>query len=402
MTYFPQRLAEWQLARDRKLVLGSQLGPELGARLFARKQARMRVSPFAFLRGAAPLFYEMLRADAELARGPRGRGWIVGDLHLENFGAYRREALGTKSKASKVVFGLNDYDDAVVAPFRWDVLRLTASVILADRELGCDGVRAVELCRELVDAYVESACHGGPALGSAKPVRALLAQVKSRTRHALLEARTEIVGGQRRFVRGERYFDLPPTLRKRLPRALDTFVASLEPAVRPTERQMAIVDAAVRVAGTGSLGSVRIAVLVAGHGDVDGGWIFDLKQERAPAAAALAPPDLPPNDRVVAGASALAAHASRSFGATWLGELPMLVRRLAPQEDKLDLRQLAAATLPGLVRSLGAIVGDAHARAAGAPLPVWSQRSCEKMIDRALVMAGLHEAVYLAYCKAIA
>lgn len=402
MSYLPQRLAEWQLARDRKVVLGSRLGAELGARLLERKRARMRVSPFAFLRGAAPLFYEILRLDPELARGPRGDGWIVGDLHLENFGAYRREALGGKSKIAKVVFGLNDFDDTVIAPFRWDVLRLTTSVILADRELGCDGVRAVELCRELVDAYVESACHGGLALGKAKPVRALLAQVKQRTRRELLDARTTVVGDTRRFVRGTRYFDLPRSLKKRVPHTLATFVAALPPAIRPTAEQLQLVDAAVRVAGTGSLGSVRIAALVAGHGGVDGGWIFDIKQEHAPAAAKLTAAELPPNDRVVAGALALTLHPPRLYGASWLGELPMLVRRLAPQEDKLDLQRLAAPSLPSVVRSLGAMTGAAHARAAGAALPAWSARAIEKMIDRALVMAGLHEAVYLAYCKAIA
>lgn len=399
MRFFPQQLAEWQHARDHARVLGGRLGPTLGARLLARKQARMRTSPFAFLRGAAPLFYEILRHEPELARGPSGRGWIVGDLHLENFGAYRPEALGTSKEKAKAVFGLNDFDDTVVAPFRWDVLRLTTSLVLADRELGGDGARAVMLCRELIDAYVESACHGGPALGNAVAVRALLAQVKRRTRRELLGARTEIVGESRRFVRGARYFDVPRRFLERVPHALATFVASLEPAIRPTAAQLELVDAALRVAGTGSLGSVRIAALIAGHGGVDGSWILDLKQEHAPAAAKLTEVDLPPNDRVASGTAALAAHPPRLYGATWLGEIPMLVRRLAPQEDKLDLQHLGTAPLRGVVRSLGAILGDAHARAARRAIPPWSARACERMVDRALVMAGLHEAVYLAYCK---
>jgi uncharacterized protein (DUF2252 family) len=401
VTYLAQELAAWQLARDRRFVLGSTLGKDLGKRLLARKHARMRASPFAFLRGAAPLFYEILRLDPELAAGPGGRGWIVGDLHLENFGAYRREAPFGKTKEGRVVFGLNDYDDSVQAPFRWDMLRLTTSVILADRELGCDGVRAVELCRELVHAYVKSACHDVPAPRTSKPVRALLTQVESRTRTQLLDARTQIHRGARRFVHGERYIELPRELERQVPAALHTFAEGLDASARPSADQLTVVDAALRVAGTGSLGVVRIAALVTGHGGVDGGWIFDLKEEHSPAASALVKVKLEPNLRVLAGANALASHPSRQFGSSWLGDLPMLVRRLAPQEDKLDLRHLADLELPALVRSLGATVGEAHARAAGKSLPPWTAAASERMIDRALLMAGLHESVYLAWCKAI-
>jgi uncharacterized protein (DUF2252 family) len=38
--------------------------------LLARKRSRMSASPFAFLRGAAPLFYEILEQAPELAGGP--------------------------------------------------------------------------------------------------------------------------------------------------------------------------------------------------------------------------------------------------------------------------------------------------------------------------------------------
>lgn len=401
-TYLAQELAAWQIARDRRVVLGSALGTKLGQHLLLRKHARMRASPFAFLRGATPLFYEILRADPELAAGPRGRGWIVGDLHLENFGAYRRDAASGTSKEGRVAFGLNDYDDTVQAPFRWDVLRLTTSVILAGRELGCDGVRAVELCRELVASYEKSACQDDAASAPvSKPVRALLAQVKSRTRLQLLDARTQLHRGARRFVRGERYLDLPGALERGVGSALRTFADGLDESVRPSPAQLTVVDAALRVAGTGSLGMVRIAALVAGHGGVDGGWIFDLKQEHEPAAASLVKVRLAPADRVLAGVHALVLHPSRQLGSSWLGSMPMLVRRLAPQEDKLELKHLADVTLPPLVRSLGAAVGEAHVRAAGTRLQGWRLSARERMVDRALAMAGLHESVYLAWCKAI-
>src|ERR1700678_91454 len=106
----PSALARFQLQRDRaatKSVKG----------LFEHKLDRMSVSPLAFLRGAAPLFYEVLKARPELAKGPPGEGWLTGDMHLENFGAYRPDHAtpdGPNGHAPSAVFDLNDFDDAIV------------------------------------------------------------------------------------------------------------------------------------------------------------------------------------------------------------------------------------------------------------------------------------------------
>ncbi len=191
--------------------------------LFERKVRRMSTSPLAFLRGAAPLFYTLLEERPELAKGPDGEGWLTGDMHLENFGAYRPDprsfgAPETQNKKEKrarlATFDLNDFDDAVVGPFRFDVLRLTTSLILAGRELGADGVRVLELCDALLGAYVKAAfCVFGPCL-QAPPVHrlplGLVEQVRSRSRNELLAGRTRVVRGERRFIRDDpdRYRDL--------------------------------------------------------------------------------------------------------------------------------------------------------------------------------------------------
>ena len=51
------------------------------------KYKAMRGSAFAFLRGSCHLFYAGLPSDALLHKAPAA--WISGDLHLENFGAYK-------------------------------------------------------------------------------------------------------------------------------------------------------------------------------------------------------------------------------------------------------------------------------------------------------------------------
>src|SRR5262249_2081581 len=124
----PFSLARAQLERDRARCA------RLPA-LVSRKIARMSASPFAFLRGAAPLFYQLCREHSVLGAGPPGEGWIAGDLHLENFGAFRTEPLGEEGhgdkKRAEVCFHINDFDDAAIGPRRLDLLRLCTSLLLA-------------------------------------------------------------------------------------------------------------------------------------------------------------------------------------------------------------------------------------------------------------------------------
>ncbi len=391
--------------------------------LFERKVRRMSTSPLAFLRGAAPLFYTLLEERPELAKGPDGEGWLTGDMHLENFGAYRPDprsfgASETPTKKEKrarlATFDLNDFDDAVVGPFRFDVLRLTTSLILAGRELGADGVRVLDLCGALLGAYVKAAFASSPLPDAPVPVRLLVEQVCSRSRTELLEGRTRFERGERRFIRDDpdRYRDLPESIAREVPRAFARYVESLDPHDRPRDAgALEVVDCVLRVAGTGSLGGLRIAVLARGKGGREGGWIFDMKEQGEPSAAALAgTPDMAPALRVVTALRASLEHPPRMLGTTWIGRTSMFVRRLAPQEDKLALHRLNRFgdvqpaihhdDLGPLASYLGALLGKAHRRGARArPKKAWTAGECAQIVDRAIVIAGIHEAMYLAICK---
>lgn len=396
---FASRLADRQLRLDRART-------KRFPALFTRKLQRMSASPLAFLRGAAPLFYEVLRARPDLADGPAGEGWIVGDLHLENFGAYRPDVLGDGDrdvrgkKHHPAAFDLNDFDDALIAPWRYDVLRLATSLLLGGRELGASGVLALELTDRLLASWAQSAFDGAPPPAPPAPVRALVEQVRQRSRAALLDARTREVHGKRRFVRGPRYADLDPSVLDAVPAAFETFASSLPDADRPHKGSLAILDAALRIAGTGSLGGLRIAVLVEGKGGRDGAWIFDLKAQGSPSAAVLVDgPALAPAERVAAGFRACIEHPPRMIGTTRLKKQSMFVRRLAPQEDKLNLRRIRSADLPALAAYLGALLGAAHARGATKPpRSRWIRADLAAMRERAVTLAGLHEAIYLALC----
>ena len=54
---------------------------------------------------------------------------IDGDAHINNFGLY-----GTPQR--DVIVDLNDFDEATLGPWEWDLKRLVASVNVAGRENG--------------------------------------------------------------------------------------------------------------------------------------------------------------------------------------------------------------------------------------------------------------------------
>lgn len=406
----PARLADRQLTLDRERT---KRFPEL----FGRKLQRMSASPLAYLRGAAPLFYEILAARPALASGPGGEGWTVGDMHLENFGAYRPDPLGASeatssregsSKKQRVArFDLNDFDDAVIGPWRLDVLRLSTSLLLGGRELGATGLVALDLCDNLLDAWARSAFDKDPVPEPPPPIVALIEQVRARSKTALLEARTELQkDGTRRFVRGPRYAELPAEVVDAVPAAFQGYVDALPEEDRPHKGSLEIVDCALRIAGTGSLGGLRIAVLAKGKGGPDGGWIFDMKEQGEPSASTLCgAPAMVPAERVCTAFRSSVERPPRMLGSTILragggtAKLSMFVRKLSPQEDKLNLRRLEAAHLPALASYLGALLGSAHARAATKATTRWNASDLGLIRAHAIALAGLHEAIYLELCE---
>src|SRR5690348_15966685 len=90
--------------------------------LLAKKLARMQRDPFAFLRGSCHLFYASLERSTLFSDLPPV--WACGDLHLENCGSYRADN-------GQVYFDINDFDEATLLPFGWDLVRVIASVLVA-------------------------------------------------------------------------------------------------------------------------------------------------------------------------------------------------------------------------------------------------------------------------------
>jgi hypothetical protein len=105
-----------------------------------------------------------------------------------------------------------------------------------------------------------------------------------------------------------------------------------------------------------------------------------------------------PAKRLFEAACALVAEPPRQLapiGPTPLGSL--CGRKLCPEEDKLDLARLhVGPKLSAVVRVVGEILARAHRRSATVtPAPT------ADLLDRAVYLAGLFEAVYLAYARIV-
>jgi uncharacterized protein (DUF2252 family) len=102
-------------------------------------------SAFTFYRGSA------LTMAADLATTPSTgvRVQCCGDAHLCNFG-------GFATPERKIIFSINDLDETLPAPWEWDLKRLAASVVVACRDNGLKDAAAKDAATSCVRAYRES------------------------------------------------------------------------------------------------------------------------------------------------------------------------------------------------------------------------------------------------------
>jgi uncharacterized protein (DUF2252 family) len=106
------------------------------------RYARMRQSPFAFLRGAAAVMA------FDLAQTPKTgfRVQACGDCHIMNFGAFA-------SPERNLIFDINDFDETLPAPWEWDLKRLTVSIEVAGRSAGARSRNREDAVRSAVRSY---------------------------------------------------------------------------------------------------------------------------------------------------------------------------------------------------------------------------------------------------------
>ena len=271
--------AGWRAAADRADPVGILRAADATRQpdLVPLRYGRMLQSPFAFYRGSAGVMA------ADLARMPVSgiHVQVCGDCHLMNFG-------GFATPERRLIFDINDLDETLPAPWEWDVKRLVASFVLAARSNGlsdADGRDAAVACarsyrRKMRDFAAMDVLDVWYARLDDSDLQAMLPQdrkgvLSKRITKATARGSSEIVcpelveqaGGQARI------HDTPPTIfdaeasraagdLEMCRESLANYRGTLAEDRQELFDRYRLVDAAIKVVGIGSVGTLCMVALM--------------------------------------------------------------------------------------------------------------------------------------------
>ena len=310
--------AAWKAPKDRRDAVGLILAAEEGrmAELLPLRHGRMVKSAFTFYRGAA------LTMATDLAVTPTSgiRVQACGDAHLCNFG-------GFATPERKIIFSINDLDETLPAPWEWDVKRLAASFVVACRDNGLSEAVAKDAVMTCVRSYRESMDEFSQLRTLELWYRALdVDELLARLSPKLRKRVQKRVEKERAKSRGEEMFpklaeqrgdmhvirdqlptifhhkDHPPgDVQQAVRDVLTAYVATLPSAYHSLVSRYELRDAAIKVVGVGSIGTVCwVLLFMAGDNDP---LFLQVKEARASVLEAFAGKSAFPNhgQRVVDG-----------------------------------------------------------------------------------------------------
>jgi len=391
--------AEWKPDRNRlnpvKLLAESNKGRQ--KHLVPLRMGRMASSPFAFLRGSACVMA------ADLSTTPISGIPVVmdGDAHLNNFGMY-----GTPQR--EVVFDLNDFDEAIIGPWEWDLKRLTASVNVAGRANDLNRHKRAAAVKRCVEGYrfnvhrLQSMgvldvwyLHYFP--GRDNPLAEMDTKTKAVFAKGLTKAmhtnnRTLLPKVAERTSKGEwRFKEDPPVLtpvsaeKHRVIEVLNRYAMTLSPERRLMLGRYHAVAVAHRVVGVGSVGTRAYLVLLLGNGDDDP--LFLQVKESVMAAHAPYLPSLGKefahNGKRVVGQRALQASSDPMLGYTSIDGRDYYVRQMKNLKASIPVEWLTGPAFNFYAWGCGAILARAHART-GDPARIAGYCGNSSVLDEAL------------------
>jgi len=379
--------AEWKPPADRPDPVDILMESSKGRveELIPIRYGRMMASPFSFYRGAAAIMAY------DLAHTPSTGLTLVadGDCHLMNFG-------GFATAERKVIFDLNDFDEASFAPWEWDVKRLTASFVVAGRSNGFAPAGCREAAWLAAQSYRQQMAEyaGMPVLQVWNEAFDLNTVIESSPDKEMkrfytkkLASATEQSAHEKEFAKltfsaGDmpRIVDQPPLIfhygdqrdqemRENAKKSLVGYRETLIPARRLLLDRFEMVDYAVKVVGVGSVGTFcGILLLMSGNGDP---LFLQFKEARQSVLEPYcgASPFGHAGHRVVAGQRAMQAASDIFLGwATGAGALKrhFFIRQLSDAKIKPVVEIMKEANLKGYARLCGMALARAHARSGDA------------------------------------
>jgi len=320
---------------------------------FRQKFRKMAAGPFAFYRGSACLFYADMESEEDRWADERtSRVWIQGDLHAENFGTYM-------AGDGVFVFDVNDFDEAYLGHFTWDIKRMVASVALLAWMKAISDADIASLIETYVRAYVEQVRYFVEsdrdheyALRldtTAGEVREILLETRLNTRVDLLDKLTVVNENvERRFRRSSGVRELDSDERARVHAAYEAYLETIPETQRFRSLTYEVKDIVGRQGfGIGSAGLPAYNVLVEGPTQaLENDVVLSMKQGNVAAPSRIVHDERIKGyfkhngHRTAVSQRALQAHADPWLGYTEIDEVGFVVSELSPYVEDLDWSDL--------------------------------------------------------------
>ena len=320
---------------------------------FRQKFRKMAAGPFAFYRGSACLFYADMEGEEDRWADERtGRVWIQGDLHAENFGTYM-------DGDGVFVFDVNDFDEAYLGHFTWDIKRMVASVSLLAWMKAISDADIAQLIETYVRAYVEQVGYfvrsdrdheySLRVETTSGEVKEILMETRLNTRVDLLE-RTTLVDDdfERKFRRGPGVRELDAAERAKVQAAYESYLETIPDAKRFRSLTYGVKDIVGRKGfGIGSAGLPAYNILVEGPTQaLENDVVLSMKQGNVAAPSRIVHDErikgyfMHHGHRTAVSQRALQAHADPWLGYTEIDGVGFVVSELSPYVEDLDWSDL--------------------------------------------------------------
>ena len=292
------------------------------------KLDKLVASPFQFFRGTFHLFARDLSLK-EFRSIPmtRSAGPIVGDLHSENFGIFRAVHDGLSAD-------INDFDETTHGPFEFDLRRLATSLMLGAIDQGANFSQGIAHAEDCARSYV----HSLQTMSSIKKREGFEAfsvpvDIKPKPRIAFIKSVTKGL----QFLGSEHYQPVDKKTLADLREAFPRFQKTCVPADHKPAAQYQFVAAATRVAGTGSLGRKRYAILICvekGEPAIEHLRVVEWKQSFDSAYDEALPHAVKSRAKqIVSATKQFQLHTKRFIGYTRVGKMPLQARELGVNDQ---------------------------------------------------------------------
>jgi uncharacterized protein (DUF2252 family) len=303
--------------------------------LVAVKYEAMTENLFRFYRGTNHIFYEDLKNAQSLPGSPAA--WICGDLHIENFGTY-------KSDNRLIYFDLNDFDEAVLAPAAWELVRMTTSIFLAFESLRIEQKKALNMAQLFLKTYAVKLAAGKSNYIEPQTAKGIVAEfllaVSKRKQKEILAKRTILKKNKLEILLDDpRHFKLKKDLKK----ALFSHISDWLKNDGDSPYNYKVTDAVFRLAGTGSVGVNRYALLLKSLNDTGEKYLLiDMKQSTA--SSLLPYVDMPQpgwkteSERIVTIQQRMQNRPPALLSTTVFRDVPYVIQEMQPTKDSINFK----------------------------------------------------------------